>query len=389
LAAVLIIAEPPKAPTPSEQPSVAPVSAPFAPDTTTIADCDGLAGGQRIACLGQAIGNVAYRSSATASLTAIVDLVGSDATIGSDCHVIAHRIGAGIMARVDGALGVGAAEIGAAPNLQFCGAGAFHGLLIETTARRPGDDPAVLLTEACANTPLFEGDPRTIGACAHGAGHAFVQAYEWDLPMAIAACAAFPEEREGARMRRECAIGAYMEALQNGRLLGTSYVRIGEPTYPCTTINDWSADICWRMAGIVMSADGIVIEEQPALCRTAPDATRRYACLSAITDGVATAYAADLALIRTFCATAADEEYPLSDCLTYAAAKRGGDRQHPEEGAVLCRDISDETERSDCFAAIGAKLSGQVGIERCDEIVDLIERASCNRSLLPPTPGEP
>lgn len=372
--------------TPSPRPSMPTTTAPFVPDTTVAADC---VTGNRLACLGQAFGNRAYADGADVALREIATFVDADGRIGSDCHIVTHRIGAAIMARSEGNIAQASAEIGASTLLEFCGAGTFHGLLIELTGQNPDTDAGELLLAACATDPLFAGDPRGLGSCAHGAGHAFVQAYDWELAPAIRACRRFPDTQEEARMARECAIGAYMEALQNGRAIRLPYVRIGEPTYPCTVIDDWSADICWRMAGIVMTADGIPLDDQAPLCRTAPDALRRYACLSAITDGIATAYAEDLALIRTFCATITDGEYPLEDCLLYAAAKRGGDRQHPEAGAVLCRDIADAEARSDCFAAIGAKLSGQVGLERCDELVDEVERASCNRSLLPPTPGEP
>lgn len=389
LALVLVLigtSEPGPTPSSSPRPSMPAATAPFIPDATVPADC---ATGERLACLGQAFGNRAYTDGADVALREIAAFVDTDGRIGSDCHIVTHRIGAAIMARSAGSIAQASAEIGASTLLEFCGAGTFHGLLIELTGQNPDSDAGDLLLAACATDPLFAGDPRGLGSCAHGAGHAFVQAYDWELAPAIEACRRFPDTQEEARMARECAIGAYMEALQNGRAIGLPYVRIGEPTYPCTVINDWSADICWRMAGIVMTADGIAVDDQAPLCRTAPDALRRYACLSAITDGIATAYAEDLALIRNFCATAADSEYPLEDCLLYAAAKRGGDRQHPEAGAVLCRDIVDTEARLDCFGAIGAKLSGQVGLERCDEIVDEVERAACNRSILPPTPGEP
>lgn len=371
-------------PSPSERPTGAAATAPFALTATRPADCTA----DDATCLETAVGNLAYLEGPAAGMAAIRAAVAAHAPFGGVCHLAAHRVGAGTMARHDGDFGAAASELRAAADAAFCGSGAVHGLLIELTARAGDADLVDLLRVACATTIVDSGAP--VGDCAHGAGHAIVQARAWEIDEALADCdrlGSLPGETSDSV--RECAIGAYMEVMQNGREVATAdWVRAEDPTWPCPVAPSATADLCWGLVDVAAGIEGVSLEEVVELCATADRATDRAACRISLAEG-ATQRLPDLAAIEAFCLAHDDAALDRDTCRLWAAAQIGGDRQHPEPAAELCRAIADDTLRDDCFAAIGGKLSGQVGLAPCAELLDLVERRACERSLLPDRPGLP
>lgn len=371
-------------PTPSERPSGAAATAPFALTATLPTDC----AANDAACLETAVGNLAYLEGPAAGMDAIRTGVAAYPPFGGVCHIAAHRVGAGTMARHDGDFGAAASELRAADDAALCGSGAVHGLLIELTARAGDADPVDLLRTACATTIVNSGAP--VGDCAHGAGHAIVQARAWEIDEALADCGrlgSLPGETTDSV--RECAIGAYMEVMQNGREVATAdWVRAEDPTWPCPVAPSATADLCWGLVDVAAGIEGVSLEEVVALCATAERPTDRAACRISLAEG-ATQRLPDLAAVEAFCLAYDDADLDRDTCRLWAAAQIGGDRQHPEPAAELCRAIGDPTLRDDCFSGIGGKLSGQVGIAPCAELLDLVERRGCQRSLLPDRPGLP
>ena len=372
------------APTPSERPNGAAATAPFALTATLPTDC---ATGDA-ACLETAVGNLAYLEGPAAGMAAIRAGVEAYSPFGGVCHIAAHRVGAGTVARHNGDFGAAASELRGAVDAAFCGSGAVHGLLIELTARAGTADLVDLLRAACATTIVDSGAP--VGDCAHGAGHAIVQARAWEIDEALADCNRLGTiAGETVDSVRECAIGAYMEVMQNGREVATAdWVRAEDPTWPCPVAPSATADLCWGLVDIAAGIEGVPLEEVVALCATAPRATDRVSCRISIAEG-ATQRLPDLDAVEAFCLAYDDDDLRRDDCRLWAAAQIGGDRQHPEPAADLCRAIGDPLLRNDCFAAIGGKLSGQVGLAPCAELVDMRERRNCQRSLLPDRPGLP
>lgn len=144
------------------------------------------------------------------------------------CHSEAHDLGKVIHARLQ--------SIGDSLRAcdRRCHSGCMHGVLMAAFTEMCSVDGRLkleLLAPAievlCMAEPQMRAD-YDFGDCAHGVGHALMFLADYSVPVAIAACGGFRDER----MRYYCATGAYMEYVTDGHADQT----LAEASfYPCDT----------------------------------------------------------------------------------------------------------------------------------------------------------
>jgi hypothetical protein len=251
----------------------------FEPDATRLEECPP----DSVACLGQALGNLAWSEGPESAMRQVRDAFGSGTLIERACHTLTHRIGAAAYLRTDG----GAREAFSIGD-NLCNSGYFHGVVQAAFFGLEGtDEPALIerALEICTDG-LANGDPAAYeiaSRCAHGVGHGAMLAAKGRLSSVLRICdglLSFPERRDPAvappahdfgGFASTCANGAFMEAFSptNGESYA-EWARDGDPLHPCGLMPDRYARECYttlisRLEPLAGSLDGV-----PALCRLAP-----------------------------------------------------------------------------------------------------------------------
>lgn len=266
-----------------------------------------------------------------------------DSRLAGQCHPAMHQLG-----RREGAR---AAKDGAAPTFptgasQLCTAGYVHGLAEGYLSGTPNADVAAVFPTLCADAKARTG-------CAHGIGHAVLQARGSDpareaVDGATARCAALP-----ADVAPHCDNGVFME-LAMRRSPGV----IPVPRYvdTCTSRTDvGQQSACFGYLTLSFSTNEQPSEEIPATCRKAPSAVQAQ-CMESYgreigPSGAPRCEAVGRALLQQRCIDGAMGLQVGSGHVTAAAAKRS------------CAKVSSEDLASYCTHAVDRYTAGRAEVE--------------------------
>ena len=138
----------------------APVAAQFEPDDTKLSSC-----GTDFTCLEQAYGNLAYDEGPKVALDRFERAIAKPGPVESDCHRIAHKIGAGALARFKGAVGEAFAAGTAA-----CWSGYYHGVVERGYAGVEDADLGKASRAMCSDPALRSGPSSRSTSASTGSG---------------------------------------------------------------------------------------------------------------------------------------------------------------------------------------------------------------------------
>ena len=192
----------------------------FEPDDKTVDGCANDA-----ACLEQAFGNLAYEDGPKAALDKLADMSTTNSVVSGDCHVIAHKIGAGGLLHYKGEVG----PAFAAGN-GTCGSGFYHGLLQWKLAGVAADQVASVARSAC-NDPQIKANAFNYYQCDHGLGHGLMLYTSYDLPDALDYCHQLLTEFDQV----SCSGGVFMENQSSSFGLRSKWLRKKNLLYPCNS----------------------------------------------------------------------------------------------------------------------------------------------------------
>ncbi|MFN8223567.1 MAG: hypothetical protein U0R50_10045 [Gaiellales bacterium] len=211
-----------------------PAAGPFERNGTKLDDCETAT--EPRACYEQAFGNLAYETDAKTALAAAVDAGRTNSGISSDCHRIAHTIGAAVLARYDGDVSNALAE-----GDSTCWSGFYHGLLERALApARSTGELGRMIRNLCdptgKNWPAF-----THYQCLHGIGHGLMLRTGYQRDMSLELCTRLPDDWS----QQSCDGGVFMEGFSPS--LGDQPPPFDrkDPLAPCPVVADRHKLYCY------------------------------------------------------------------------------------------------------------------------------------------------
>jgi mono/diheme cytochrome c family protein len=210
-----------------------PVAAPFAPDDKRVADCrDGDA-----ECLEQAFGNLVYKEGPKPALARLQRTLQTNATVASDCHRIAHRMGSAALSRYKDR--VAPAFVAGSP---VCASGYYHGIIERAFLGQPNDKLAVVARQLCSD-PQITAQRFLAYQCIHGLGHGLMIYTGYDLPGSLKTC----DELRTSFDRVSCSGGVFMENFNSSYGVTSKYLRRNDPIYPCDAVAERHKLYCYLL----------------------------------------------------------------------------------------------------------------------------------------------
>ena len=208
------------------------VAAGFEPDDTKVDDCSS----DDFHCYEQAFANISYNDGPKAALDEFDQDIKRPGPIESDCHRIAHAIGAGALSHFHG--NVGQAFVAGRPS---CTSGYYHGILeraflgvdqskLGEAARRFCSDPKIRTSEFIAYQ------------CVHGLGHGLMIYTGYDLPVSLHTC---DKLREGDAL--SCTGGVFMENYQSSYGVTSRWLKAKDLIYPCNSVAEKYKYYCYDL----------------------------------------------------------------------------------------------------------------------------------------------
>lgn len=214
-----------------------PVAGNFKPDGTQLSDCRG-----NRQCYEQAFGNVAYQRGPKAALAVFVQRMGTDATVESGCHRIAHMIGSASLAHYRGNVPKAFAEGSSA-----CWSGYYHGILEHAFARADTTRKLAGIARTVCSGNSIRRTTYLAYQCVHGLGHGLMLQTGYNLPLSLSIC-----DRLGTRWdRTSCTGGVFMEnvsaATNSGFGFKSPWLRKNDLVYPCDAVKSRHKLYCYLM----------------------------------------------------------------------------------------------------------------------------------------------
>jgi hypothetical protein len=172
---------------------------------------------------------------AFADLRARYDL---NAYIKSQCHPITHVIGS-TAAQIY--LDVGTAYT---KGDSFCWSGYYHGVLEGIIGQITPSDLEKKMDSICAKIPGKSSYSFDYYNCVHGLGHGVMAISQNELFDSLKLCDAI----NGSWEQQSCYGGAFMEnVIVDNKNHFTKYLKLSEPLYPCTAVDDKYKHTCYLM----------------------------------------------------------------------------------------------------------------------------------------------
>jgi hypothetical protein len=316
-----------------------PIAGRFTPDETRLADC----GRRDVRCLEQAFGNLAYEDGPKPALALFDRRRAVDKTVAADCHRIAHMIGSAALAHFRGNVALTYSRGSAS-----CASGYYHGILERAFS---GVDSEAGLVRAARR--LCRGaDVRRRGfldyQCTHGLGHGLMIQTGYDLPTALAVCGRLPTRWDEV----SCTGGVFMENGSTVYGLRSSWLKDGDPIYPCNHIKRRNEASCYlRVTTQILRTNRFNWRDTAARCAAVGRTWQRYCFRSYGRDTVHYVGGKPASILR-LCRLAAAQE---GECL-YGAARTLADRDAgTKQAAVFCRAAPPRS-AGQCFAGLGVVI---------------------------------
>lgn len=252
-------------------PARGPQDATFIPDGTKISDCSQ----GDLACYRQALGSLTIIRGVPAAFDLLRATMLTDRSLLNDCHDVVHAIGKAALIRANDVL-----EEAIAGGEPICRSGFAHAIIEREVARSQEPDPGVAgarLGAFCSRADLWPA-PIDRLECLHGLGHGWMLSQRGDLPFVLDACAAANTDL-GAAGSDYCALGAFMELQSPTSPDVRVYWREGDLFYPCQTLNERFATVCYGQLVTRFANERIPQEEAAGLCQTIPLFSGKMECL--------------------------------------------------------------------------------------------------------------
>lgn len=334
---------------------VHPVAGAFVPDGTRPEEC----AADDLACLEQALGNVAYTKGPPAALALFDARLDADESFAFACHRIAHVIGSAALARAQG--DVARAFSQGSPT---CASGYYHGILERAFAGASSVDEIARRARAlCRGLRPFGYLHRQ---CNHGLGHGLMIQTGYHLPTALRLCAALPTRWD----HLTCSNGVFMENTDTRFGVRSRWLDDEDPLYPCGIVSGLDRRHCYaRVPTQALRLRGGSFSAAAKVCRTLAPRWALHCYRGLGRDAVGFAYDRQTTLER--CAAAGPGK---SACL-FGAARFVLDRTRDldrREAVRLCLRAPRRA-RAACFAGIGSAL----GLEHP---TDAARRRACERT---------
>jgi hypothetical protein len=314
-----------------------PPSAPFRPDGTRLEGC------LDADCRRQAFGNVAYREGPKAALDLFQEKL-ADQAVESDCHRIAHTIGAASLVHHDGSVAKALAA-----GRATCWSGYYHGVVersfvgasqaeLPSRSRRICADPDIRRTSFLAYQ------------CVHGLGHGLMIHTGYDLPTSLRVC----NRLETGWDHDSCEAGVFMENISSSYGIKSRWLKDDDLIFPCNAIAERYKLYCYLiLTSRVLQANGYDWEQTAATCRRS-DRGWVATCFQSLGRDASGSTRQDAPRILEICAVSGDM---TGECIYGAARDVTSNDASPRRSKVLCETAA-ERFRDYCFEGIGTILGG-------------------------------
>jgi hypothetical protein len=343
----------------------APVAGDFQPDDTKLDGC-----GDDFTCLEQGFGNLAYNEGPEQALARFEREIARSGPVESDCHRIAHSIGAASLARFEGEVGQAFAAGSAA-----CWSGYYHGVIERAFVDVDEDELAAAAQRMCSDSRLRNGPTFTLYQCVHGLGHGLMIYTRYDLPRSLQTC----DRLQGDWDQTACTGGVFMENISSSYGIQSKWLRDDDLLYPCKTVAERHKLYCYLMVtSRILPAVGYDFAKTSKLCRTSESAWIET-CFQSLGRDASGQTRQDPAGILRHCRTAGDM---MVECVYGAVRDMASNYAGGREASELC-EKAPEALRTRCFEGIGTILGDlhQAAAEiraACGEITRRY-RAECTR----------
>ena len=239
-----------------------PAAGSFVPDDTKLADC------ADEACYEQAFGNLVYDEGPKPAFKVFDAEIAKPGLVQSDCHRIAHRMGAAALLRYDEDVGTAFSK-----GSSSCWSGYYHGIL-EWAFQGVASDRLGLVASRLCDDVRRQGT-FLLYQCVHGLGHGLMITTGYDLPRALEACSELDTEWD----HQSCDGGIFMENIATAK--GSPIKTFGKPKwlndddllYPCDDdklVSDENKTPCYLMAtSRVLEANGYDFNDAARWCHKA------------------------------------------------------------------------------------------------------------------------
>jgi cytochrome c553 len=230
-----------------------PVVAPFKPDSKQLADCRA----PDTECFEQSFGNLTYREGAKPALDELQKMMGTNTTVASDCHRIAHRMGSAALALYKD--DVAKAFIAGSP---VCWSGYYHGIVERAFLGQPDDKLAVVARQLCSD-PEINVQRFLAYQCIHGLGHGLMIYTGYDLPGSLKTCDGLKTGFD----RVSCSGGVFMENFTSSYGITSKYLRKNDPIYPCNAVAERHKLYCYLLVtSNALHLNGYDLKKAAASC---------------------------------------------------------------------------------------------------------------------------
>jgi mono/diheme cytochrome c family protein len=208
------------------------VAAGFKPDDTKIEDCSST----DFHCYEQAFANISYKDGPKAALDKFDQDIETPGPIESDCHRIAHAIGAGALSHYHG--NVGQAFVAGRPS---CTSGYYHGILERAFLGIDQSKLGAAARKFCADPKIREVEFIAY-QCVHGLGHGLMIYTGYDLPLSLHTC---DKLQKGDAL--SCTGGVFMENYQSSYGVQSRWLKKNDLIYPCNSVAEKYKYYCYDL----------------------------------------------------------------------------------------------------------------------------------------------
>ena len=322
------------------------VTAPFRADRKRLSDCtDG-----NFKCLEQAFGNLTYNEGPEKALALLQEKTTSDASVATNCHRIAHRMGSAALSRYKDE--VAPAFIAGTP---VCASGYYHGIIERAFLGQPKDKLTVVSRQLCSDSKITE-QRFLLYQCIHGLGHGLMIYTGYDMPGALKTCDGLRSDFDEI----SCSGGVFMENFNSSYGVRSKYLRTSDPIYPCNSVAEKYKAQCYGLvtANLLKRTNYDQQKTADGCKKSEPDWVG--VCFESFgrdVSGIA-GKSASKALASCRLAGTTNE----GDCLYGVAREIVNSDAAGARGARLC-DKAPKRHRERCFTGIGSVMASLKGSE--------------------------
>jgi cytochrome c553 len=315
-----------------------PILATFKPDTTRLEGCIDSD------CRRQAFGNIAYKDGPKKALDLFEEKQNTDKAVQSDCHRIAHWIGAASLLYYHGnvaqALAAGRAT---------CWSGYYHGVVERAFQGTPPGKLADKTRQICSGADIRK---TTFLAyqCVHGLGHGLMIHTGYDLPFALKTC----NQLTTAWDDDSCESGVFMENISSSYGIKSKWLRDSDLLYPCDVVAQKYKLYCYLIVtSRILEANGFNWQGAVKTCRRS-DKGWVATCFQSLGRDASGNTRQDPTRILEICALGGNME---RECVYGAARDVTSNDASPRRSKGLCEQ-AERSLQAYCFEGIGTIVGG-------------------------------